>query len=116
MWKSVEATLDADIARGILHGVDLGSAARRGAGAVIRSGSTKFDRLRTNMTINAQTVSGRELKLDAGVMTASGQFVANRERQVDGNLVVEVQSSVSGLRVPVRVSGTLPELTAFGSK
>lgn len=116
MWSSLEAMLDADVTRGVLYGVDLGEVARRGSGSVVRSGSTKFDRLRTNITINSGQVSGRDIRLDAGMMTATGQFLANRNRQIDANLTVGIQTSVSSLHVPVRVSGVLPELTAFGSK
>lgn len=113
---NLEATLDADVSRGVLTGVDLGEAARRGQGSIVRSGSTRFDRLRTAININPRQISGREIRLEAGMMTANGQFVATRERQVDGNLTVGIQTSVSSLQVPVRVSGVLPDLTAFGGK
>ena len=113
---NLEASLDADISRGVLTGVDLGEAARRGQGSIVRSGSTRFDRLRTAININPRQISGREIRLEAGMMTANGQFVATRERQVDGNLTVGIQTSVSSLQVPVRVSGVLPDLTAFGGK
>jgi len=113
---NLEATLDADVSRGVLAGVDLGEAARRGQGSIVRSGSTRFDRLRAAININPRQISGRDIRLEAGMMTASGQFVATRERQVDGNLTVGIQTSVSSLQVPVRVSGVLPDLTAFGGK
>lgn len=116
MWKNLEATLDADVTRGILYGIDLGEVARRGGASEVRSGSTKFDRLRTNITINSGRIKGRDIQLDAGMMKATGQFVANSDRQVDAQLTVRIQTSVSSLRVPVRVSGVLPELTAFGSR
>jgi len=116
MWKSLEGTLDADITRGILYGVDLGEVARRGSGSLVRSGATKFDRLRTNITINPGQVSGRDIRLDAGMMTATGQFVARRDRPIDATLSVGIQTSVSSRYVPVRVSGILPDLTASGSK
>lgn len=116
MWISAEAMLDAEITRGMLHGVDLGESARRGAGSVVRSGATKFDRLHAAISINQGLVSGQDVRMDAGMMTATGQFTANRDRLVEGNLTVGIQTSVSSLRVPVRVSGVLPELTAYGSK
>jgi hypothetical protein len=116
MWKNLEATFDADVTRGIFYGVDLGEVARRGRASEVRSGSTKFDRLRTTITINSGQVKGRDIRLDAGMMTATGQFVANSDRQVNANLTVGIRTSVSNVRVPVRVSGILPELTAFGSQ
>ncbi|MDP3539704.1 MAG: AsmA-like C-terminal region-containing protein [Azonexus sp.] len=116
MWNSAEAMLDADITRGILHGVDLGESARRGVGSIVRSGATKFDRLHAAISINQGQIKGQDVRMDAGMMTATGQFAANSERLVEANLTVGIQTSVSSLRVPVRVSGVLPELTAYGSK
>ena len=116
LWQSVEATLDLDLTRGVLHGIDLGEAVRRGAGSVVRSGSTKFDRLRVSIAVNPRQVSGRNVLMDAGLVSASGQFVVSRERQVDGNLSVSMQTSASNLRLPVRISGTLPELSAVSGK
>ncbi|UCV01786.1 AsmA family protein [Dechloromonas denitrificans] len=116
MWNSLEGMLDADITRGVLYGVDLGEVARRGGGSAVRSGATKFDRLRTNITINPGQVSGRDIRLDAGMMTATGQFLARRDRPIDATLSIGIQTSVSSRHVPVHVSGMLPDLTASGSK
>lgn len=116
LWQGVEATLDADITRGMLHGVDLGEAALRGPGAVARSGSTKFDQLRTKLTISPNQVSGRAIQMTAGMMTASGQFVVDRESQVKADLMVDIGGSKSMQRMPVRVTGALPKLVATGSK
>lgn len=112
LWRNVEALLDAEITRGNLHGLDLGEVARRGPGAVVRGGSTKFDRLRANVTINPRLVSARDIQMTAGMVTANGQFLAGRDGVVDGNLTVTMQASVSTIRTPVRVSGELPDLSA----
>ena len=112
LWRNVEALLDAEITRGNLHGLDLGEVARRGPGAVVRGGSTKFDRLRANVTINPRLVSARDIQMTAGMVTANGQFLAGRDGVVDGNLTVTMQTSVSTIRTPVRVSGELPDLSA----
>jgi len=116
LWQSVEATLEADVTRGIFYGVDLGEAARRGVGTVARSGATKFDRLQSTLTINPRQISGRNVQLSAGMMTATGQFVASHERQVNSDLTVGIRTSASNLRVPVRVSGVLPDLVAVSGK
>lgn len=101
LWNGVEARLDADILRGMLHGIDLGDVARGGSG----SGSTKFDRLQAALTISANQVIGRDVQISAGVMSASGQFVVGRQRPVDANLVVTMKTSVSTARSPVHVTG-----------
>ena len=113
LWLNVEALLDAEISRGNLHALDLGEVARRGTGAVVRGGSTKFDRLRANVTINPRQVSARDIQMTAGMVTANGQAQAGRDGVVDGNLTVTMQTSVSTIRTPVRVSGRLPDLSVL---
>jgi hypothetical protein len=116
LWAGAESSLDAVIVRGVLHGVDLGEAARRGHGALVRAGSTKFDRLAVRVTIDPRQVVGRDLAMNAGMFTAAGQFVATREGQVDSNLQVTMQTSVSTLTLPIRISGSLPNLQATGNR
>lgn len=116
LWGNVEAILEADITRGVLNGVDLGEAARRGPGGAIHGGATKFERLRANLTINPRQVGGRDIRMDAGMVTATGQFVAAAERPVDATLVVVMQTSVSKISTPVRVTGELSDLGAVVQK
>jgi uncharacterized protein involved in outer membrane biogenesis len=112
LWANLDATLEASVLRGALIGVDLGEAARRGPGAPVRAGTTKFDRLAVKMAIDPRQVVGRDLSINAGLFTATGDFVAKRDRQVDGNLTATMQTSVSLRTIPLKVSGTLPNLQA----
>lgn len=114
--SSIEALLDVEVTRGILHGVDLGEVARRSAGSVVRSGATKFDHLHAKLTIGSGRTVGQDVRLDAGMMSAAGEFVVGRDRLVDSSLTVGVKTSVSSLRVPVRISGVLPNLVASGGQ
>jgi len=116
LWNGVEANLDADIVHGILHGTDIGDAVRGGNGFIVRSGSTKFDRLRTSLTIDPKQIFGRNLQMSAGMLNASGQFVAGRGRGLDANLLVTMQTSVTTVRSSVRVTGELPNLIAVSGK
>ncbi|MGE5472538.1 MAG: AsmA-like C-terminal region-containing protein [Bacteroidota bacterium] len=116
LWVNVEASFDADITRGVLHGVDLGEVVRRGSGSVVSSGSTKFDRLRAAVTIAQGQVAGRDIQMSAGMVTASGQFVASRGRPLEASLLVTMQTSVASVRTPVRLSGRLPQLSAVSGK
>lgn len=116
LWSNVEATLDALVLRGVLNGVDLGEAARRGGGSPVRAGSTKFERLSARLTITGQQVIGRDVAMNSGMFSANGQFVVTRDRAVDSNLIVTMQTSASVLRMPIRVSGTLPNLLAIGGR
>jgi len=54
--------------------------------------------------------------MDAGMLTATGQFVAERDGPLEGSGAVVLQSSVARANVPLRIHGTLPDLTAVGHK
>ncbi|PKO87548.1 MAG: hypothetical protein CVU16_15510 [Betaproteobacteria bacterium HGW-Betaproteobacteria-10] len=116
VWQSIEATLDAEISRGTLYGIDLGEAARRGAGSAVRAGSTKFDHLQATVKINPHQISGHNVVIQAGLMSASGKFVANREAKVEGSVKVNIQTTATTMTVPLQISGVLPELTVSGSR
>lgn len=113
---NIEATLDVDIARGLLHGVDLGEASRRAPGSVVRSGASKFDHLQAQMTVGQGKLLARNIRLSAGMMSASGAFSVARDRQVDAELMVVLQTSVSTLNIPLSVRGVLPDLSVINGK
>lgn len=115
LWQQADANVSLEMLRGTLFGLDLGEAARR-AGGEVRSGSTRFDRLRTMMSISPRQISLQDIRMDAGMMTAAGQVSATRDGMIDGAMSVTMQTSVSSTTVPVRVQGRLPDLTANGRK
>lgn len=117
LWRNAEASLSSEISRGTLHGVDLGEAARRNGTSDVRGGATKFDWLRSTLFVTPKQVVSKDVRMDAGMLTASGQFAADRDgHQLDGNLTVVLQSSVARANIPIRIFGTLPDLTAAGHK
>jgi hypothetical protein len=116
LWRNAEGILSTEITRGLLIGVDLGEAARRNGDSSVRAGTTKFDRLRSTVTFNSKQVVSKDLRMDAGMVTAQGQFVAEPNGLVDANINVTLQTSVSSMTVPVRITGNLPDLTAVGRK
>lgn len=109
---NVEAVLNTEITRGVIHGVDLGEAARRNGNSAVRAGATKFDRLRSVVSITPKQVVVRDVHMDAGMVTAVGQFVSGRDGLVEGNMTVSLQTSVSSQYAPVRIFGRLPDLSA----
>ena len=111
MLAHIEASLDAEVGRGMLTGVDLGEVARRGSGAVVRSGATRFDTLQAHLDIAKGRVVARGIQLDAGLMTASGRVTVEPDGKVDGVLAIVARSSVSSLRVPARLSGPLSDMS-----
>ncbi len=116
LWRNTEATLNTEIVRGVFHGVDLGEASRRSGLSEVRAGATKFDRLRSTINITPKQIVGRDLRMDAGMMTASGQFVTTRNGQVDGNMSVTMQTSVSTQNATIHIFGNLPDLSATSRK
>ncbi len=119
-WAGLRATLegsmDLEITRGSLHGVDLGEAARRGSGRTTRGGQTKFEKLRGYLRFTPTEASSSDLKLSAGLLTAEGQFTARAGGRVEATANVVIQSSVSAVRMPVRISGELPDLVASAGR
>lgn len=116
LWRNVEAVLSTEISRGTLQGVDLGEAVRRNGVSDVRGGATKFDWLRLSVSVTPKQVISKDIRMDAGMLTATGQFSAERDGRVEGNMAVTLQSSVSKTNVPVRIYGTLPDLTVIGRK
>lgn len=116
MLKRIEANVDAEIGRGLWTGVDLGEVARRGPGAIVRSGATRFDSLAARLELAGGRVNARSIMLDAGLMTARGRLVVEADGQVDGSLTVQAQSSVNRIVVPVRLSGPLGDLTLLSGR
>ena len=115
LWRNVDAELDIVMNNGVLYGVDLGEAVRRGAGSVVRGGSTKFDRLTGILSVKSGQVDARAVRLDAGIMVANGQLSATSAQNVAASFIVAMQTSVSSQRLSVKLSGNLPDLdTAAG--
>ena len=110
VWRNLDATLAMTLNRGAINGVDLGEAARRGGGKPVAGGATRFERLSCTLRLSPQGLSCPDIDLDAGLMSASGQFVASRDKAVAASLQVQIKGSVTPLRVEAKVSGTLPRL------
>ncbi|MCL2345798.1 MAG: AsmA family protein [Desulfobulbus sp.] len=111
MLGHIEADLDAQVARGLLTGIDLGELARQGSSsAVVQAGSTRFEMLRARLDIAPGRVVARAINLDAGLMTASGRATVEAGGQVEGKVTVQARSSVTNVRVSARLSGVLPSM------
>lgn len=116
LWGNLEAVLTTEITRGAFHGVDLGEAVRRSGVSEVRAGSTKFDRLRSTINITPKQVLGRDVKMDAGMVTATGQFNSPRNGEVEASMAVTMQTSVASQNASVRIYGVLPDLSATTRK
>ena len=61
--------------------------------------------------VDPKNILFRDIRLEAGAISATGQLAAERDGNVDGRLVMSAQTSAATVRVPLVVSGRLPELT-----
>jgi len=116
LWQASETQLKIKAQRGVLNGLDIGEAGRRGAGASVRAGMTRFDTLEADLKVDPDNILLRDIHLEAGAMSASGQVAATREGEIDGRLVMAAKSSVATVRVPLTLSGKLPELTVSADR
>lgn len=115
MWQGVDATLNVDIERGKLNGVDLGEAVRRGT--PVRGGQTKFDRLKGELSITANQISSKDIMIESSSMAkTNGQFVAKKDKTLEADLVMVIQGTTAPIRSRLRVGGTLPVLQATVEK
>lgn len=111
LWEKAGFSADIEILRGVFTGLDLGEATRRGPNAEVRAGTTRFDRLAAHADIGQTRSQFSNIQLEAGLMSASGQARAEAGGVVEGELLASLRTSVSVLRLPMRVHGNLPELT-----
>ncbi len=110
MLGRIDANLDVRMARGLLTGIDLGELARHGSGAVVRAGTTRFESLQARIDVAKGRAVARSVELDAGLMTASGRATVEADGQIEGSVTVQARSSVSSVRVPARLSGSVSNM------
>ena len=116
MWQATEATMTMQVDRGVINGIDLGEAARRGAGNAVRGGLTKFERMKADLVINSQQVSGKNVQVESGMVTANGQFLAGSDKSVEAEMQMKIQGTVAPIRALLRVYGKLPVLQTVMEK
>ena len=119
-WQALggklQASLDMDLIHGVLHGMDLGEAARRG-GRPVLAGATRFDRLRGQLRLEPNGgVTVSNIEIDVGIMKASGRLTMTPEEKIDGGFEVVVLGAMSSIRTPIRVFGSLPELQSVAGR
>lgn len=111
LWKALELSLDGEVTQGSLQGVDPFEAGRRGEGAEVRGGATRFQRLQYSLSVRSQQTVGRNIRIDAGAANGSGYFTyANG--QVDGHFETFFRTSATAVQAPVKIYGNLPDLIA----
>jgi hypothetical protein len=94
------------VQKGTLDGVDLVRALQVGR-AGSQGGSTKFQELSGNVTIANRRFSYRNVYLNAGILSAKGDFDIASKQAVSGRVTVALRSSAQRLNSSLNVTGSL---------
>ncbi|HSO06128.1 MAG TPA: AsmA-like C-terminal region-containing protein, partial [Pelomicrobium sp.] len=108
MFAAPEVGGDFLIERGALNSVDLSKALRAGSREGSR-GQTKFQDLAGKMALAQNRYTFTDLKLGAGLLSATGTVEAAPDQALSGRLYVEISSAATPLRGTLTVSGTAAE-------
>jgi AsmA protein len=120
MFKSLNGHLDAYVTEGAVEGFDLGYELNRAQAWIQRdtppvanTGRTKFDAFKSSAEITNGIAATTDLAISSQVLRVTGKGSTNLSTQaVDFQLMAAVlhSSLLSGLDIPVRISGTLSDL------
>ena len=94
------------VQKGTLDGVDLVRALQVGS-AGSQGGSTKFQELSGNVDISNMRFSYRNVYLNAGILSANGDFEIGSSQAVSGRVTVALRSSAQRLNSSLNVTGSL---------
>lgn len=118
-WGEVIATASGEgafgVNRGVLGGIDLVEAVRRGKSPV-RGGSTRYEQLNGNLRITPEAVRFADLSLNSGLLRAAGVAEVAADGKLSGRLDVEMRGTANVVRMPVLLSGSLKDPLVQGSR
>lgn len=110
-WSSIFSALDAEgvftMRRGVLGGIDLAEAARRGPAVPTSGGSTRFELLSGRFGVTPDSCRFSGLTLSSGLLQSVGQLSVGRNLQLGGSMEIQLRGTVNQLRMPVSISGPL---------
>jgi len=107
--NALKAQATFEVRRGSIGGFDLGEAARNTSRTPTRGGVTRFEQLSGSLRTDAQGARLGDLRLTSGLFKASGAMNITPEKQLSGNVEIELKSSATTIRVPLIVGGTAKE-------
>lgn len=105
-----------NVAKGVLHGVDLAKAATLLLNAGEKGGETQFDELSGTLHLVGQRLELKNFQIASGLLAASGGVKVSPARQLDGVVEVELKKGVALVAVPLQVGGTLDNPNVFPTK
>ncbi|MFZ2853421.1 MAG: hypothetical protein WAZ34_04840 [Rhodocyclaceae bacterium] len=110
-WHSIFSALNAEggfsMRRGVLGGIDLAEAARRGPAVPTSGGSTRFELLSGRFGVTPDSCRFSGLTLSSGLLQSVGQLSVARDLQLGGSMEIQMRGTVNQLRMPVSIRGPL---------
>ena len=101
---------------GVINGLDLVEAVRRGSKLATRGGSTRYEQLQGKFRWDGNALQLSEIDLSSGVMRSTGSLGVVKNGQINGLMSVVLQSSAATMRTPVSIIGTLNDPQLFGGR
>jgi hypothetical protein len=99
---------DFEVKDGVLHGIDIVSAARLLPGREdAKAGDTRFDRFTGHLLVDAEGFHFTKLRISSGVLNAEGFVSILPRQQLSGRMEAAVKGTGSLVGTPLALSGTL---------
>ncbi|HVY07541.1 MAG TPA: AsmA-like C-terminal region-containing protein, partial [Burkholderiales bacterium] len=107
MFDSPKVEGSFDIKKGNLDGVDLVRALQSGGRGVTQGGATSFEEISGSLGLANGRYQYRNMKLTAGLLSATGAFDVSANKDVSGRIAVELRSQAAQIRGNYSVNGDL---------
>jgi hypothetical protein len=100
------------VSRGAIERFDLVEAARSPGAERVHGGALRFEQLHAQLQIDRGSTALRNVRLNAGALSADGVLAVKRDFGLSGSMIVHLESAGGPVRVPLRVAGSVaaPEL------
>lgn len=118
LFKQRHMDMKFTISDGNLHNLDLVTPLKSQNPSILqRGGQTRFDTLSGDFLLDKEVVSLRNLMLNSGKFTATGNLAINAEQKLNGRISAKLASGAIVVNVPMTVAGKLeaPELHSAGA-
>jgi len=104
------------VLNGVLDGVDLAKAATLLGSKGGMEGQTRFDTLTGVLNVAGKQYHLRNLDIVSGLLKASGDVKIKPNKELDGEVKVEVKKGATLAAIPLQVSGTTEKPMVFPTK
>lgn len=116
LMDQLSAEFKFKVLNGVLEGVDLAKAAtllgtRGGA-----EGQTRFDTLTGVLNVDGKQYHLHKLDIVSGLLKASGHVKIKPNKELDGEVKVEIRESATLAAIPLQISGTTDKPVVFPTK